>query len=299
MSQRDDEETKQPPAADAAANRPRALRRRQDRKDASKINAATSAKANNDHQIRAMQTSARKQPAQLPAQHFDKPGNEHGMALEPRVLAPDDRSSAKLDGKAALVTGGDWSIGGAVAVQSAREGADVSIVSPNEHCNAEEAGRCVVAEGRRCQLIACDVKVAASCRKAVERSVQAFGAIDVPVTNATFLEHADAIADAPEQRFVETPLTTVYGYLHRGKTVLPKLKRGSCVNGAARWPERTPLNPADEPAGERATSRSRTDLKLAAPPDGLSPDYAFLTSPAWSGYIAGTVLPVSGRVGAI
>ena len=77
------------------------------------------------------------QPEKLPAQHMDKPGHEADLELQPRFLAPDYRGSGKLEGMAALVTGGDSGIGRAVAVLFAREGADVAIAYLNEHEDAE------------------------------------------------------------------------------------------------------------------------------------------------------------------
>ncbi len=100
-----------------------------------------------------MQTG-RPQPQDLPAQHLEKPGSEADMQLQPRFMAPDYRGSGKLEGMAALVTGGDSGIGRAVAVLYAREGADVAIVYLSEQQDAEETRRCVEKEGRRCLLIA-------------------------------------------------------------------------------------------------------------------------------------------------
>ena len=71
--------------------------------------------------------------------------------------APHYKGSEKLDGKVALITGGDSGIGRAVAVLFAREGADIAIAYLNEHDDAEETKRAVENEGRRCITISGDV----------------------------------------------------------------------------------------------------------------------------------------------
>src|SRR4029453_13992514 len=135
------------------------------------------------------------EPTELPAQHLSKPGDEHDLDLEPRFLAPDYAGSGKLDGMAAIVTGGDSGIGRAVAVLFAREGADVAIVYLSEHEDAKETARWVEKEGRGCVGIAGDVKAARFCDEAVEKTVDAFGRLDILVNNAAFQLHSDKLED--------------------------------------------------------------------------------------------------------
>jgi len=151
------------------------------------------------------------------------------MQLQPKFMAEGYKGSGKLEGMTALVTGGDSGIGRAVAVLFAREGADVAIFYLNEHVDAEKTKRCVEAEGRRCLLMAGDVKDAALCREVVEKTVAAFGKLDILVNNAAFQEHADSLEDLTEERFDETLRTNVYGYFHMAKAALPHLKKGSCI----------------------------------------------------------------------
>ena len=94
----------------------------------------------------------------MPPQHQDRqPGIEAQMTPRPRAEDQQYRGSGKLQGKAALITGGDSGIGRAVAIMYAREGADVAVVYLNEHQDAEETRRLVEKEGRRGYLIAGDV----------------------------------------------------------------------------------------------------------------------------------------------
>lgn len=112
----------------------------------------------------------------------------------PRVDAPDYRGSGKLKGFCTLVTGGDTSLGRAVALLHAREGADVALAylaSPEE---ADITRRCVEAEGTRCLLLKGDVGDEAWCRRAVQRTVAAFGRLDVLVNNPASLAEQPAPA---------------------------------------------------------------------------------------------------------
>ena len=106
------------PDTDAVADRQRRIQQQQDRRDAATSDAQGGGEK--EEKDDAVQAGAREHPAELPAQHLAKPGNEPEMQLKPQFLAPDYKGSGKLDGMAAIVTGGDSGIGRAVAVLFAR-----------------------------------------------------------------------------------------------------------------------------------------------------------------------------------
>ena len=176
-----------------------------------------------------MQAGARRQPEKLPAQHLAKPGREAELELAPRFMAPDYRGSGKLEGFAAIVTGADSGIGRAVAVLFAREGADVAVAYLDEHDDAEETRRCIEAEGRRCVLVAGDVKKAKFAQKVVAKTIEAFGRLDVLVNNAAFQEHAESLEDITDERLDETFRTNIFGYFHMAQAALPHLKQGASI----------------------------------------------------------------------
>ncbi|QOW20995.1 SDR family oxidoreductase [Novilysobacter avium] len=178
---------------------------------------------------RAVQAGTRKQPVRMPAQHIDKPGNEHELQLQPRYDAPDYKGSGKLAGMKAIITGGDSGIGRAVAVLFAREGADVAVVYLSEHKDAKATKAAVEAEGRNCVLISGDVKDPAFCKRAVARSVKALGGVDVLVNNAAFQLHADDLENLSEEHLQETLQTNIGGYFRMAKAALPHLKKGSSI----------------------------------------------------------------------
>jgi NAD(P)-dependent dehydrogenase (short-subunit alcohol dehydrogenase family) len=129
----------------------------------------------------------------------------------------------------ALITGGDSGIGRAVAVLFAREGADVAIVYLDEHDDAAVVRRHVQAEGRRCLLVAGDVRDPAFCADAVRRTVQQFGRLDVLVNNAAFQEHCATLEDLTDLHLQETLQTNIAGYFHMARAALPYLQRGACI----------------------------------------------------------------------
>jgi NAD(P)-dependent dehydrogenase (short-subunit alcohol dehydrogenase family) len=176
-----------------------------------------------------VQAGARKQPAKMPAQHLDKPGNEHELELQPRFEAPDYRGSGKLEGKAAIVTGADSGIGRAVAVLFAREGADVAVLYLDEHEDAERTRQCVEAEGRRCITIAGDVKDSSFCDAAVAQVVEEFGKLDVLVNNAAFQQHIERLEDLSDEQLQQTLQTNIAGYIHMARAALPHLPRGGSI----------------------------------------------------------------------
>ena len=211
-------------ATGAAARR---IQRTQDARDARAPAAGTDKKKSRA----AVQAGARSQPAQLPAQHQAKPGDEGRLALAPQFLAPGYRGSGKLEGFATIVTGGDSGIGRAVAVLFAREGADVAIVYLDSHRDAKETKARVEAEGRRCLLIAGDVKDPRFCDRAVAQAVKTFGRLDVLVNNAAYQQHADSIADISDERLDLTFRTNIHGYFHMARAALPHMKeRASIIN---------------------------------------------------------------------
>jgi len=210
-------------AAESTARRQRRIQAEQDQRDR-----AGKAKKSDDEK-QPVQAGARRQPEKLPAQHIAKPGHESELALAPRFLAPDYRGSGKLEGFAAIVTGADSGIGRAVAVLFAREGADVTVAYLDEHDDAEETKRCVEVEGRRCLLVAGDVKKARFAQKVVAKTIDAFGRLDVVVNNAAFQEHAESIEDITEERLEETFRTNIFGYFHMAQAALPHLKKGASI----------------------------------------------------------------------
>lgn len=158
----------------------------------------------------------------------DQPGHESRMQDKP-VHEPRYRGSGRLDGKVALITGGDSGIGRAVAILFAREGADVAICHLAEGEDAGTTVRGIEAEGRRAIAIKGDVTSREFCQEAVRRTVDELGALDVLVNNAAFQVHAEDFMDLSPEHFDETVKTNLYGYFHMAQAAVPHMRPGSAI----------------------------------------------------------------------
>ncbi len=152
------------------------------------------------------------------------------MDPRPRFEAPRYRPAGKLEGLAALITGGDSGIGRAVAVLFAREGADVAIAYlPEEQEDAEVTAEHVKEAGRQALLLPGDVCDPEYCGDAVSQVVDEFGRIDILVNNAAFQKHREGLDDISLEQWDRTFRTNIYGYFHMAKAAVPHLKQGGCI----------------------------------------------------------------------
>ncbi len=125
----------------------------------------------------------------------NKTDRESEMKLKPKADDPQYRGSDKLQGKVALITGGDSGIGRAVAIAFAKEGADVAIVYLKDHDDAKKTKHLVEEKGRRATLIAGDIGNEAFCQQAVQQTVDEFGQLDILVNNAAEQHPQNSIED--------------------------------------------------------------------------------------------------------
>lgn len=183
-----------------------------------------------DGEAGAMQAGARPYPAPpFPAQHQAKPGDEQALDPAPMYDAPFWRGSGKLEGKVALITGGDSGIGRAVAVLFAREGAKVAISYLSEHEDAEETRLAVADEGGRCLLLPGNVADEAYCREAVAAVIEEFGALDILVNNAAFQYHAAGLEELTTEHFDTTLKTNLYGYFFMARAAVKHMRHGAAI----------------------------------------------------------------------
>lgn len=178
----------------------------------------------------AVQAGARLYPVPpFKPQHQAKPGSEAALDPAPMYDAPYYKGSGKLEGKVALISGGDSGIGRAVAVLFAREGADVAILHLGENVDAKDTLAAIEKEGRKGIAISGDVRDATFCRNAVAKTVKALGGLDILVNNATFQVHSPRFEDLSEEHFDTTIRTNLHGYFHLTQAALPHLGTGCAI----------------------------------------------------------------------
>jgi len=168
--------------------------------------------------------------AHRPAQHQARqPGLESSMRPLPQSDDPHYRGAGKLEGKVALITGGDSGIGRAVALAFAKEGAHLAIVYLNEHGDAKETGRLIEQHGRDYELIAGDVGDERFCQRAVKQTVKKFGQLDVLVNNAAVQYPQDNLLSITAKQLERTFRTNIFAHFFMAKAALPYLKEGSTI----------------------------------------------------------------------
>jgi NAD(P)-dependent dehydrogenase (short-subunit alcohol dehydrogenase family) len=186
----------------------------------------------------ARKAAAKKEPAKksggrkgpLPPQKQERqPGIEAEMTPRPKAEDKKQRGSGKLQGKVALISGGDSGIGRAVAIAYAKEGADVAVLYLDEHQDAEETRRLIEEKGRRCLTIAGDVGDEGFCREAVERTVRELGRLDVLVNNAAEQHEQKSLEDISSEQLERTFRTNIFAYFFLAKAALPHLGEGGTI----------------------------------------------------------------------
>jgi hypothetical protein len=158
------------------------------------------------------------------------PGLEQEMAPEPDYGVETYRGSGKLEGKKALITGGDSGIGRAVALAFAREGADVVLsYLEEEEPDAQETARAVEDSGRKAVKVPGDIVEESHCQELVQKAVDEFGRIDVLVNNAAHQMTVDGIADVSTGLLDRTFKTNIYAMFWLVKAALPHMPEGGSI----------------------------------------------------------------------
>ncbi|MDD3693538.1 MAG: SDR family oxidoreductase [Oscillospiraceae bacterium] len=180
------------------------------------------------------QTNNKVQPSNMPSgfppqQQNQQPGTQQQMNPRPITDNPDYKGSGKLEGRVAIITGGDSGIGQAVAASFAKEGADIVIAFYSEQEDANETARIVEAAGRRCIFIKCDLKKEESSKQVVDMAIKEFGRINILVNNIAVQFPQNSIMDITNEQLNNTFSTNILSFFHMTKAAYPHLKKGSSI----------------------------------------------------------------------
>lgn len=138
--------------------------------------------------------------------------------------------SGRLQGRRALITGGDSGMGRAAAIAFARKGADVSICYlPDEQPDADEVIRLIKDAGQKGIALPGDIRDEGFCKKLVADAVAQMGGIDILVNNAGRQQTQPDIADITTEAFDATMKTNIYAMFWITKAALPHMKPGSAI----------------------------------------------------------------------
>ena len=164
------------------------------------------------------------------AQSQDHPGHESDLRQAADHGEQSYRGTGKLEGRRALVTGGDSGIGRAVALAFAREGADVAFTYlPEEEDDGQQTARLVEDAGRRALAVPGDLRDEAFCGELVRRTVDELGGLDVLVNNAAYQMAQSSILDVTTEQFDRVLKTNLYAMFWLCKAAVPHLQPGSSI----------------------------------------------------------------------
>ncbi|AOI67678.1 NAD(P)-dependent oxidoreductase [Burkholderia territorii] len=168
--------------------------------------------------------------APFPEQHQPWPGLAGRMTPRPDHGERSYRGSGRLDGRKALVTGGDSGIGRAAAIAFAREGADVAIAYlPDEEPDAREVVQYIRSAGRKAVPLPVDIRTEGACNGLVEQALTGLGGLDILVNNAARQHSHDSILDISTEDFDWTLRTNLYALFWITRAAIPHMPPGSAI----------------------------------------------------------------------
>src|SRR3954447_671065 len=181
-----------------------------------------------------LQNPTTQHPESLPAEQLEHPGLESEMSQAPDFGEATYRGSGRLEGRKAVVTGGDSGIGRAVALAFAREGADVAIsYLEDEQRDADETARLVRDAGRNALEVPGDLQDEDYCRSLVDRTAQEFGGVDILVNNAAYQMARDGLADISTAELERTFRTNILAMFHTCRAALEHMPSGATIINTA------------------------------------------------------------------
>ena len=166
----------------------------------------------------------------FPEQVQEQPGLTAPMEPAPDHGEHSYEGSNALEGKAALITGGDSGIGKAVAIAFAREGADVAIsYLPEEEDDAQDTAAWIRKAGRKAVLLPGDGRSEEFASRIVEDTLAELGRLDVLVLNAAYQKNRDSLESLPTEEFDRVFKTNLYSLMWTARAAVPHLGAGASI----------------------------------------------------------------------
>jgi len=145
------------------------------------------------------------------------------------TATPQKKTGGRLQGKVALITGGDSGIGRAVAFAFAKEGADLAIVYRSEDKDAEDTRQFIEEMGRRCITMCGDIGDETFCIHCVNETLTTYGQLDVLINNAAEQHPQESIAHITAAQLERTFRTNLFSMFYLTKAALPHLRQGASI----------------------------------------------------------------------
>jgi len=220
----------------------------------------------------------------FPPQQQDPPGWTGQMDPVPDHGEQSYRGSGKLEGKNALVTGGDSGIGRAVAIAFAREGADVAIgYLPEEQEDAEETARWVREAGRTAVLLPGDLTEESVARALPGQAAGELGGLDVLVNNAGFqMARRESFEDVTTDEIDRVLKTNLYALMWVTQAALEHLSEGaSIINNSSIQAYQPSTSLLDYASTKAAINNLTVNLAAELGPRGIRVN-AVAPGPIWT-----------------
>jgi NAD(P)-dependent dehydrogenase (short-subunit alcohol dehydrogenase family) len=154
-------------------------------------------------------------------------GKEAKMRPEP--VYETEKKYQRLEGKVAIITGGDSGIGRAVAIAFVKEGAEVCIAYHKDHRDAKDTAKRIKELGGVCELIAGDISDEAHCKRIVKRVIDKWGKIDILINNAAVQAPQEKLSDITPRQFARTFEVNVFSQFYLIKAAEKHLRKGASI----------------------------------------------------------------------